>query len=136
MVFKPLLALAGTGILLLLAAWASPEGRRLEVWRAARGKAALMPPEGPSALAAGLLGIALGIPFALGLIPGSVFALPAAWVASMVARGLLAEEGLEGSRFLASAGWFVVATWCILAGVLRFGSVDLGAALAAQAVLG
>ncbi|MGH2704329.1 MAG: hypothetical protein ACRDJ4_04335 [Actinomycetota bacterium] len=134
MVFKPLIALAATAVLLAVAAALSPDRERGELWAGARRRAVVGRPGGALAVSLSAFGIAAGIPLALGLVPGSAVLLIGALVAPMVARVLLSDDPPEA--FLASGAWFVVLAWCVVAGALRFKSLDLSDALGAQAVLG
>ncbi len=98
-------------------------------------------------------GVCVGVAVALGLLRANVFVLLGGLAASMTGRALLSTQPVEErwpapwrppvteSRpqqdFLtAAAPWFVVLSWCVMAAALRFGTLDLGEVLAAQAVLG
>lgn len=133
MVAKPLLALAATAVLIALAAAAAPE-RGLQTWRIARRRALFDIGSAPAVLAVAILGVALGIPAALGLVPGLAVTLVGALVAAMVGRVVLAGRTAPGSAL--AAGWLVVLSWCLLAGTLRYETGDLELALSAQVIIG
>jgi hypothetical protein len=121
---------------------ASPEwSRREEIFAAAQQKASFETPQARGLYALIALGVALGIPAALGLVPVNVLGLLGALAACMVGRGLLSRR--SRTRFAVQeigwdppSGWFVVVCWCILTLPLHVGTFDLGQMLAVQAVLG
>lgn len=78
------------------------------------------------------LGVISGIPIALGLIPANSFVLIAAISACMIGRGLFRGEG----QAAASVAPFLAISWSILAGLQRFDTLDIGAAMGAQGVFG
>ncbi|MDQ4149217.1 MAG: hypothetical protein M3164_04390 [Actinomycetota bacterium] len=87
------------------------------------------------------LGVLLGIPIGLGLVPVNMLALLGALIASMLGRGLLTRTTLRRltgveSNWDDASGWFVVLSWCILALPLHVNSFDVERVLAVQAVLG
>ena len=121
---------------------ASPEWRqREEILAAVRQKASFDSPQGRGLYGLIALGVALGIPAALGLIPVNVLGLLGALVACMVGRGFLTRR--SRARFAGQdmwwdppSGWFVALCWCILTLPLHGDTLDLGQVLAIQAVLG
>ncbi|MGH9195962.1 MAG: hypothetical protein ACRD1T_09510 [Acidimicrobiia bacterium] len=78
-----------------------------------------------------VVGVAGGIPAAVGLLPGGPLVLPGSLVACLVGRRLMV-----GRRDVRDIAWTTVVIWCIAAGVLRFETLDPAEALAAQSALG
>lgn len=77
------------------------------------------------------LGISVGVASALGLAPFGLAGALGGMLSCSVGRRLAKGGGGGASEF----GWFVVVSWSALAGVVRFGTLDLSSALAAQGVL-
>lgn len=137
-----LLALVASPLLIGISALASPEWRsRNEILRAAQQKAVFDTPQARGLYALIALGVSLGIPAALGLMPVNVLVLLASLVACMVGRGYLTRRSrgrFAGPEMIwdPPSGWFVVLSWCILTLPLHVDTFDLGQVLAVQAVLG
>lgn len=125
-----------------ISAMASPEWRRREeILQAAQQKARFDTAYGRGLYALIPLGVFLGIPAALGLIPANILALLGALVACMLGRWFLSRAkftivpGFEAGLDPAS-GWFLVLSWSILTLPLLVRTFDLEQVLAVQAVLG
>jgi len=143
----PLLALLGTCLLVGVAARyaprapggptgaAPPEPARGGLLRSAFARITIPVPEAPALFALVPLGVGLGIALALGARPGSTFALAGSFAACTAGHCLLAREPGQGRWGLAGA-WFVPIAFCLLAATLRFSTLDLHRALAAQAAAG
>lgn len=102
----------------------------------ARVKASFDTPQAKALFGLIPFGILLGVPAALGLVPGNLLVVLGALMACMVARGFLSgpediEAGWTGSR-----GWFLPLAWSIAVFPLYANSFDLREAIAVQAVLG
>jgi hypothetical protein len=134
----PALALPITCLLVAVAALFAP--------RAARGQGATIPgafvgldvpvPAARAVFALVSLGVGLGIPLALGLMPGSVIALVGAFGACTAGHCLLGGPVPTSRLAAAPAAWFAVLSFWVLASALRYSTFDLGGALAAQAATG
>ena len=117
----PALALPITCLLIAVAALFAPgaasrspaEGRRAVI-RHALGGVAVPLPGARAVFALVPLGVGLGIPLALGLMPGSAVALVGAFGACTAGHCLLAREPGQGRWGLAGA-WFVPIAFCLLA---------------------
>lgn len=141
-----------SALLVALSARASPE------WGKLRAGAPAAPP-GPekqghtASLALGVFGCVVGIPGALGFVPGNVLLVLGGMVATMTCRRLLlhrsesAESTLPrddpGKRAVGKSGyspnaglWFLPLAWSVLAGAASLETLHLRRALGVQAVLG
>ena len=133
MLAGPLLALLGTCLLVGVAARCAPRPGGL--LRAAFGRITIPVPGAPALFALVPLGVGLGIALALGAMPGSTLVLLGSFAACTAGHCLLAGgpgERLEG----VAPAWFVPIAFCLLAATLRFSTLDLHRALAAQAAVG
>lgn len=116
---------------------ASPEWpQRARVMSDAGAKASFDTPQGKALFGLIPFGVLLGIPAALGLIPGNVLVVLAALMACMVARGFLSRPDDLPAGWRGSQAWFLALAWSIAAFPLYANSFDLREALAVQAVLG
>ncbi|MEA2566016.1 MAG: hypothetical protein QOD49_1193 [Actinomycetota bacterium] len=141
----PALALPITCLLIAVAALVapgaglgSPAGSRRAAIRNALGGLAPPKPDARAAVALVALGIGLGIPLALGLMPGNAIALVGAFGACTAGHCLLGgAAGARGDHVVESpVAWFALLSFCVLASALRFSTLDLRTALAAQAAIG
>src|SRR3984893_13651976 len=141
----PALALPITCLLIAVAALVapgdglgSPAGSRRAAIRNALGGLAVPMPDARAAVALVALGIGLGIPLALGLMPGNAIALVGAFGACTAGHCLLGgAAGARGDHMVESpVAWFALVSFCVLASALRFSTLDLRTALAAQAAIG
>jgi hypothetical protein len=141
----PALALPVTCLLIAVAALVapgaglgSPSGSRRAAIRNALGGLAVPMPDARAAVALVALGIGLGIPLALGLLPGNVIALVGAFGACTAGHCLLARATRVTRTTLTESpvAWFALLSFCVLASALRFSTLDLRTALAAQAAIG
>ena len=141
----PALALPITCLLIAVAALVapgdglgSPAGSRRAAIRNALGGLAVPMPDARAAVALVALGIGLGIPLALGLMPGNAIALVGAFGACTAGHCLLGgAAGARGDHVVESpVAWFALLSFCVLASALRFSTLDLRTALAAQAAIG
>jgi hypothetical protein len=141
----PALALPITCLLIAVAALVapgaglgSPAGSRRAAIRNALGGLAVPMPDARAAVALVALGIGLGIPLALGLMPGNDIALVGAFGACTAGHCLLGgSAGARGDHVVESpVAWFALLSFCVLASALRFSTLDLRTALAAQAAIG
>ncbi|MEA2587222.1 MAG: hypothetical protein QOH66_149 [Actinomycetota bacterium] len=141
----PALALPITCLLIAVAALVAPgagpgssSGSRRAAIRSALGGLAVPMPDARAAVALVALGIGLGIPLALGLMPGTVIALVGAFGACTAGHCLLGgATGARGDHVVESPiVWFALLSFCVLASALRFSTLDLRTALAAQAAIG
>lgn len=141
----PALALPITCLLIAVAALVapgagpgSPAGSRRAAIRNALGGLAVPMPDARAAVALVALGIGLGIPLALGLMPGNAIALVGAFGACTAGHCLLGGgAGARGDHVVESpVAWFALLSFCVLASALRFSTLDLRTALAAQAAIG
>jgi len=136
--------------------------RRKEIMLAAKSRLELGAPQGRAVLALAPFGIALGIPAALGLAPGSALAVPGALMACMLGRSLAAafpsdepaislEEGRPGEDAASSFGvlpdrpwgkldspflWAAVLSWSVFVPTIALGTTSVRQMTAVQAVLG
>lgn len=85
-------------------------------------------------LALRVFGVSVGIPVALGLAPASVFALAGALGACALGTSLV--TGFDGSALRRSMTFLGLTSTAMTVATLRFGTVDLDAAHAAQVVIG
>ena len=143
MLAGPTVALPTTYLLVAVAARTGPRqrqsGRRGVIHNAAAGLD-LPLPGARATFALVPLGIGLGVALALGLMPGSAIALVGAFGACTAGHCLLAgalsrpeERQPVGTS---PAAWAALVSLSVLAGVLRFSTLDLRTALAAQAATG
>jgi hypothetical protein len=145
----PALALPLTCLLIAVAALVapgagpgSPSGRRRAAIRNALGGLAVPMPDARAVVALVPLGVGLGIPVALGLMPGNAIVLVGAFGACTAGHCLLGGASREGqpdrgtSLIESPAVWFALLSFCVLASALRFSTLDLRTALAAQAAIG
>src|ERR1700730_5347142 len=141
----PALALPITCLLIAVAALVapgdglgSPAGSRRAAIRNALGGLAVPMPDARAAVALVALGIGLGIPLALGLMPSNAIALVGAFGACTAGHCLLGgAAGARGDHMVESpVAWFALVSFCVLASALRFSTLDLRTALAAQAAIG
>src|SRR2546423_15198434 len=150
----PALALPITCLLVAVAALFAPRsapaslprGRRAVI-RHALGGVAVPLPGARAVFALVPLGVGLGIPLALGLMPGSAVALVGAFGACTAGHCLLGEASradwvtwqrrdTRPSIAESPVAWFALLSFWVLASALRFSTLDLTAALAAQAAVG
>ncbi|MGI8426779.1 MAG: hypothetical protein ACR2FO_06120 [Actinomycetota bacterium] len=83
----------GTIFLILVSARTSREWpRRKDLWQPAGARLELTAPQGRAVVALAPFGIAIGIPAALGLVPGNVLILPGALMACILGRSLAGGE--------------------------------------------
>lgn len=145
----PALALPITCLLIAVAALVAPgatprsaSGRRRAAIRTALRGLAVPMPDARAVVALVPLGFGLGIPLALGLMPGNAVALVGAFGACTAGHCLLGKATREGqpdggpSLAESPAAWFALLSFCVLASALRFSTLDLRTALAAQAAIG
>lgn len=97
----------------------------------ARSRAGFAIPQARGLVALIYFAICLGTAIALGFLPANVFVLVGSLAACVVVRSLLSEN-----RTWTAAWWLVPIGWSLLAGALRFRTVDLESVLGAQAALG
>ncbi|MGH2813085.1 MAG: hypothetical protein ACRDI1_10300 [Actinomycetota bacterium] len=117
-------------VVIVVAAAASPDRRMLfGIFRGPRRPAMHRDSRAGFALAA--FGALSGLALALGFAPGSVLALLGAMAAVTVGRGLMA-----GGLGIEAPGHLIGVAWALIAGAARYGTADLSALLAAQAILG